>query len=210
MVFTRSHIRQFKISLLAAVFSLLVQLSLPQVVLAAEEKYSDLGIGETAADATVIFLPPGLADDLLDQEEQLSAPAWPEADETRPFLPLEGAPKTIKTYWLTVTAYSSEPRQTDSTPFTTAWQTPVRDGVAAINFLPLGSLVRFPDEYGDKIFVVEDRMNARYQYRADIWMHTRAAAKTFGMYYLRMELLGPRFTRDYVRANFAPAFPGQR
>ena len=58
-------------------------------------------------------------------------------------------PNIIRT---TLTAYSSTVDQTDSTPFTTAWQTPVRDGVVAINFLPLGSLVRFPDEYGDKIF----------------------------------------------------------
>jgi 3D (Asp-Asp-Asp) domain-containing protein len=34
--------------------------------------------------------------------------------------------------------------------------------------------------YGDKVFVVEDRMNARYQNNVDIWMESYAEAKKFG------------------------------
>lgn len=80
------------------------------------------------------------------------------------------------------TAYSSTPDQTDDTPFTTAANTRVRDGVVAANFLSFGTKVKIPALYGDKIFVVEDRMHSRYngEYRLDIWFPDRASAKEFG------------------------------
>ena len=41
----------------------------------------------------------------------------------------------------------------------------------AANWLPFGAKLKIPSLYGDKIFVVEDRMNPRYGYgRMDIWM----------------------------------------
>jgi 3D (Asp-Asp-Asp) domain-containing protein len=94
-----------------------------------------------------------------------------------------------KTMVMTVTAYSSEPGQTDSTPFITAFGTHVRDGIVATNCLPKGTVVRFPDAYGDKEFVVEDRMNARYYYRMDIWMADTADAIQFGAKTLKVEIL---------------------
>jgi 3D (Asp-Asp-Asp) domain-containing protein len=81
------------------------------------------------------------------------------------------------------TAYSSTPDQTDDTPFTTASNTTVRDGVVASSFLPFGTKLKIPALYGDKIFVVEDSMNRRYQneYRLDVWHPNRADAKEFGV-----------------------------
>src|SRR3989344_2363173 len=70
---------------------------------------------------------------------------------------------------IVVTPYNSIPEQTDSTPFITATGTTVRDGVIASNYLPIGTKVRFPDLFGSKVFVVEDRMNQRYHKRIDIW-----------------------------------------
>ncbi|MBT4349983.1 3D domain-containing protein [bacterium] len=90
---------------------------------------------------------------------------------------------------ITVTSYNSEPGQTDDTPFITAFNTHVRDGIVATNFLAKGTLVRFPDEFGDKTFVVEDRMNSRYHYRMDIWMENKQDSKNFGVKYLKMEIL---------------------
>lgn len=87
-----------------------------------------------------------------------------------------------------VTAYSSTPDQTDDTPFTTASGTHVRDGVFAANFLPIGTRVKIPEIYGDKIFIVEDRMNARYHIHGDIWMETRQEAKTWGIKYVTLEV----------------------
>ena len=80
-----------------------------------------------------------------------------------------------------VTAYSSTANQTDATPFTTANGTQVADGIIAANFLPFHARVRFPQIYGDKVFVVEDRMHPRFSGRVDIWMTSRAAAKKFGV-----------------------------
>ena len=89
------------------------------------------------------------------------------------------------------TAYSSDPSQTDSTPFNTANGTRVHDGVAAANFLPFGTQFKIPAVYGDKIFTVEDRMNAKYNNQSiiDIWMPTRKDAVIFGKQSLTLELL---------------------
>ncbi|MFH1193428.1 MAG: hypothetical protein V1661_00370 [bacterium] len=91
--------------------------------------------------------------------------------------------------YVTVTAYSSTPDQTDDTPFITANGTRVRDGIIAANFLKFGTKVKFPDYSGNKIYEVTDRMNARYPNRADIWMETRDAAMDFGVRTLKMEIL---------------------
>lgn len=90
---------------------------------------------------------------------------------------------------LIVTSYNSEPGQTDATPTITAFGTHVRDGIIATNYLPKGTRVRFPDLYGDKVFVVEDRMNIRYTKRADIWSADKEFSRQFGARYLRMEVL---------------------
>ncbi len=88
-----------------------------------------------------------------------------------------------------VTAYSSTPDQTDDTPFITASGTRVRWGVVAANFLPIGTRLRLPDYYGDQVFIVEDRMNARYNMRLDIWMETRADARAWGVRHVIVEVL---------------------
>ncbi len=96
---------------------------------------------------------------------------------------------TGRVIFVTMTAYSSTPDQTDSTPFITANGTRVRDGIIAANFLRFGTKVKLPDYSGDKIYEVTDRMNARYPDRADIWMETRDAAMDFGIRTLKMEIL---------------------
>ena len=80
-----------------------------------------------------------------------------------------------------ITAYSSEVGQTDNTPFITASGTRVHDGIVAANFLKIGTKVRIPELFGDKVFVVEDRMNARYWHKMDIWMEHTSDAKEFGV-----------------------------
>ncbi len=99
-----------------------------------------------------------------------------------------GGKEPRKVIYVTVTAYSSTPDQTDDSPFITANGTWVHDGTLAANFLPFGTKVRLPDYSGDKEYVVEDRMNQRYSYRADIWMKTREEAKQFGVKTLKMEI----------------------
>ena len=112
------------------------------------------------------------------------------ANETliqRSSLEIVQAPNLPRKKTVVITAYSSTPDQTDDTPFITASGTHVRDGVIAANFLKFGTIVMIPDLFGDKKFVVEDRMNARYNpensgnYYIDIWFPDRASARRFGL-----------------------------
>lgn len=113
----------------------------------------------------------------------------PETALRLPEIPDRPQPAAKRTVHLSVTAYSSTPDQTSGDPFITASGTRVHSGTLAANFLPIGTRVRFPDHYGNKIFVVEDRMASRYWQHADIWMETRQAAKEWGNRYVRMEIL---------------------
>lgn len=105
---------------------------------------------------------------------------------TLPEIPRREPRRTMR---VVVTSYNSEPGQTDDTPFITASGSRTRDGVVAANFLPFGTIVRFPEVFGDKEFVVEDRMNKRYYYRADIWMENKQDSIDFGAQYLEIEIL---------------------
>jgi len=80
-----------------------------------------------------------------------------------------------------LTGYSSTPDQTDDTPFTTASNTRVRDGVVAANFLDFGTRVKIPAVFGDKVFTVEDRMAKKHNNKMDIWFPERYLAKNFGV-----------------------------
>lgn len=91
---------------------------------------------------------------------------------------------------MTVTAYSSTPEQTDSTPFITASGQSVGDGVVANNLLPFGTKIRIPELYGDKIFEVQDRMHRRKgNNRLDIWFPSYGEAITFGVKKTSIEIV---------------------
>jgi len=89
-------------------------------------------------------------------------------------------PKVIKKMKVVVTGYSSTEDQTDSNPFLTANGTVVQEGVVATNVLPFGTKIKLPELYGDKIFVVEDRMSWKKKYHIDIWFPSREMALEFG------------------------------
>lgn len=97
--------------------------------------------------------------------------------------------KAVRLIKVVITAYSSTPDQTDSTPFITAWGTHVRDGVVAANFLEFNAKITIPQIFGDKIFTVEDRMHTRFSDRVDIWFPTRSEAKEFGVKYTEIVIL---------------------
>jgi 3D (Asp-Asp-Asp) domain-containing protein len=83
-----------------------------------------------------------------------------------------------------VTAYNAEVAQTDSSPCITAngynlCESEIEDTIAT-NFLEFGTKIKIPDIFGDKIFVVRDRMNARYGTgRMDIYMRDHQTAVNF-------------------------------
>jgi 3D (Asp-Asp-Asp) domain-containing protein len=92
-----------------------------------------------------------------------------------------------------MTAYTSEAAQTDASPCTTAngfnvCNHGVEDTVAA-NFLPFGAKVKIPDLFGDRVFIVRDRMNSRYSERVDVWMKEKPDAMKFGVRTARIVVL---------------------
>ncbi|MHB8903558.1 MAG: hypothetical protein ACYC40_00410 [Patescibacteria group bacterium] len=102
-------------------------------------------------------------------------------------------PKVIRTSKHTITAYNSEVSQTDDDPCTTAngynlCKNNKEDSIAA-NFLKFGTKVRIPELFGDKVFVVRDRMNARHATRVDVWMKNHSDAMKFGVKVAKIEVL---------------------
>jgi 3D (Asp-Asp-Asp) domain-containing protein len=102
----------------------------------------------------------------------------------------KGPDHVLRTVSVVVTAYSSTTWQTDDSPFITASGTTVREGVVAANFLPIGTRIKLPDLYGDKIFVVEDRMHPRQKYVVDIWFPSYSEALNFGAKYTKIQVIG--------------------
>lgn len=123
-----------------------------------------------------------------------------EVDQETTPEPIKEVRKAKRTMTVVATSYSSEAAQTDATPCIPAmWKfdlcenfakTGIEDTIAA-NFLPLGTEVRFPELYGDKVFVVRDRMNAKYngKSRIDFWKSSKPAAVKFGAQRMVMEVL---------------------
>jgi 3D (Asp-Asp-Asp) domain-containing protein len=101
-----------------------------------------------------------------------------------------GRPKTHEAYCNVVaTGYSSTPEETDDTPFITASGKVVSPGTVAMNWLPLGTTIRIPKLFGDRIFVVEDRMNERYHDNVDIWFANKSDAQKFGLRHTCIEVI---------------------
>ncbi len=99
-------------------------------------------------------------------------------------------PIKIKKVKMIITAYSSTPEETDDTPFITASGKTVEDGIVANNMLSFGTEIRIPEIYGDKIFVVEDRMHSKKgYYHLDIWFASTQQAKDFGAKKVYIEIL---------------------
>ena len=98
-------------------------------------------------------------------------------------------------YKIAVTAYTSHVSQTDGSPCITASGFNVcrhnTEDIIATNFLnlPFGTKVRLPELYGDRILIVQDRMNSRYYRTIDIWMQDLAKAKQFGRKWTTIEIL---------------------
>ena len=93
----------------------------------------------------------------------------------------------------TITAYNSEVGQCDATPCITAngfdlCKHGVEDSIAT-NDLPFGTKVKIPDYFGDRVFVVRDRMNKRYSDRIDVWMLEKKEARTFGVKHATIQVL---------------------
>ena len=97
--------------------------------------------------------------------------------------------EVVKSYTGEVTAYTSREEETDDTPFIAASGATVHWGMIASNAYPFGTRVRFPEIYGDKIFIVKDRMHSRFQNRVDIWFPEYSNARHFGLKNTKIEIV---------------------
>jgi 3D (Asp-Asp-Asp) domain-containing protein len=84
--------------------------------------------------------------------------------------------------------YSSEKKQTDHDPFSTASGTQPKWGTVAANHLPLWTRIKIQG-FREKIFVVEDRMHSRYNKTIDIWFPSKKEARKFGVRRLKYWVL---------------------
>jgi len=101
--------------------------------------------------------------------------------------------RLTKTRQVVLTAYNSDKAQCDDSPCITAngfnvCKHGIEDTVAA-NFLPMGTKIRIPALFGDRIFVVRDRMAKRHQNRVDIWMKNYSSAIKFGIKTATIEII---------------------
>lgn len=94
-----------------------------------------------------------------------------------------------KVYRRIITAYSSTPEETDSTPFITASGSYVRFGIIAANWLAIGTAVRIPEFFGKQVFIVEDRMHTKYHDNVDVWLPSKKEAINFGKRITQIEVL---------------------
>lgn len=105
----------------------------------------------------------------------------------------EKVEKVISTSLRKMTAYNSDVDQTDNSPCSTATgfnvcEHGVEDTIAA-NFLKFGTRVRIPELFGDRIFVVRDRMHPKNNQKVDVWMKSHADAMKFGVKIAKIEVL---------------------
>lgn len=117
-----------------------------------------------------------------------------------PHLPLNEVGKLRNprfTVHVRVTAYNSVLEQTDDTPCITASGLNVCErsalgveNVVATNIknLPFGTRIRIPELFGDKLFIVADRMNPRFAKSVDIWMNDYEQAVNFGKQWAIVEI----------------------
>lgn len=108
-------------------------------------------------------------------------------------LPKNTGRKIISTDMNMITAYNSEVVQCDSDPCTTAngfnvCKHGIEDTVAA-NHLAFGTKLKIPALFGDRIFIVRDRMNSRYADYIDVWMINKKDAIQFGTRMAKVEII---------------------
>lgn len=163
-----------KILNLTATFTLILAVFTPNLVIAAGDSYNSANSGPnyTSTISNTISEDPGAK-------------------------LLKIQPKPDAVYKGVVSAYTSTPDQTDSTPFYGAIGTHVYFGMIAVNGLPIHTKIKIPSVYGDKIFEVEDRMNKRYtctpnHCHADVWLDmSRSEAMKFGVKKVDIEIYFP-------------------
>lgn len=131
-----------------------------------------------------------ISNDSMVKESQMGAEA---AKLAKPVVASSTEPKVVRTSVHTITAYNSEAGQTDDSPCITAngynvCKSGVEDTIAA-NFLKFGTKVKIPELFGDRVFVVRDRMNKKHPNRVDVWFVEKQDAIQFGVKVAKIQVI---------------------
>ncbi len=143
---------------------------------------SDILVGFVVSMFTISIVGPAIA------HADVATASFQETISQNASLPEAGPAAPRRIVRIEVSAYTSRPEETDSTPFITASGTHVHEGTVAANFLAFGTKVRIPELYGNKVFTVEDRMNTRYPHTMDIWMGNINDARQLGRRHVLIEV----------------------
>ncbi len=132
-------------------------------------------------------------DAVMDPEAAKLSPVLKEVASSSKPIASSSELTVVRTSTHTMTAYNSEVGQTDDSPCITAngfnvCKHGIEDTVAA-NFLPMGTKIKIPELFGDRIFVVRDRMNKKHPNRVDVWMKDRPSAMKFGVKVAKIQVL---------------------
>ena len=130
---------------------------------------------------------------IIISQNEINQDVTPEFMEFNGKLPESAGAEVKFSQHFVITAYNSEPGQTDNSPCITAngfnvCENGIEDTIAA-NFLPFGAKVKIPGLFGDRVFVVRDRMNKRFSNRVDVWMIDKPDAIKFGVKVAKIEVL---------------------
>ena len=79
-----------------------------------------------------------------------------------------------------ITAYTSSADECGNDLGITSSGELARDGIVACNFLPRGTRIKIPALFGNKEFVVKDRMKRRKWNFVDVWVETKKTAFQIG------------------------------
>lgn len=123
----------------------------------------------------------------------VNTPFAPTVASSTPIVASSTEVKVIRTSTHTITAYNSEAGQTDDSPCITAngydvCTNGVEDTIAA-NFLKFNTKVKIPELFGDRVFVVRDRMNKKHPNRVDVWMLEKSDAIQFGVKVAKIQVI---------------------
>ena len=132
----------------------------------------------------------------VERAERFMEAVYPFSLKTKPVNRLPESKELEVSYVKTVvfTAYNSEVGQCDSTPCITANGFNLckhdKEDTIAMNGIKMGTKIKIPEYFGDRVFVVRDRMNSRYDSnRGDVWMKDKGDARQFGVRVARVEIL---------------------
>ncbi|GEM_PF-1455440 len=152
----------------------------------------------TVNDLKITEVFPGLSEKFASDFSLKSVQMNPNMDLDEDFFNFS-PPKTekkeevLRSFFGTITAYNSEVSQCDSSPCITANGYNVckygLEDTVAVNHLSFGTKVKIPEIFGDRVFIVRDRMNAKHSNRLDIWMLDKEKALNFGIKRAKIEVV---------------------